>query len=197
MSWPEILHLARTEALRERETARHCDWIAGKEMNMDKSRSSRSRDAGPKQDPFSLTARALGLLLRGRVHFHGDVESIRLADRGEEFAAFRKVTVDSQGHRPVRPGAAFQVRFSFRNLSAAANRRLSLIPIPLIVAQPGFRSKTWLLGQQTGDFIGLYEFDTVEAAEAYWNSLPLRMMRRRAADCSLSHKAIGIKESAS
>ena len=111
MSWPEILHLARTEALRERETARHCDWIAGKEMNMDKSRSSRSRDAGPKQDPFSLTARALGLLLRGRVHFHGDVESIRLADRGEEFAAFRKVTVDSQGHRPVRPGAAFQVRF--------------------------------------------------------------------------------------
>jgi len=56
------------------------------------------------------------------------------------------------------------------------------------VAQPGFRSKTWLIGQQTGDFMGLYEFDSAAAAEAYWNSLPLRMMRRRAAPGSLSHE---------
>jgi hypothetical protein len=59
--------------------------------------------------------------------------------------------------------------------------------MPLIAAQPGFRSKTWLLGEETGDFIGYYEFDTVEAAEAYWESLPLRMMRRRAAEGSLRH----------
>ena len=80
------------------------------------------------------------------------------------------------------------VRFRFKNLSAAANRRLSLIPIPLIVAQPGFRSKTWLLGQHSGDFIGYYEFDSVETAEAYWYSLPLKMMRGRAAADSLTHK---------
>ena len=65
---------------------------------------------------------------------------------------------------------------------------MSLIPIPLISAQPGFRSKTWLLGEETGDFIGYYEFDTVEQAEAYWDSLPLRMMRGRAAAGSLSHE---------
>jgi hypothetical protein len=102
--------------------------------------------------------------------------------------AFRKVTVDPAGDHPVRPGAIFQVRFRFKNLSAEANRRLSLIPIPLILAQPGFRSKSWLLGQKTGDFIGRYEFDTVEAAEDYWNSLPLRMMKRRAEPESLTHE---------
>ena len=65
----------------------------------------------------------------------------------------------------------------------------------IILEDHGFRSKTWLLGRQTGDFIGLYEFDTVEEAEAYWDSLPLRMMKRRAAPGSLTYKATGIKES--
>ena len=36
--------------------------------------------------------------------------------------------------------------------------------------------------------MGYCEFDTLENAEAYWDSLPLRMMRRRAAAGSLSHR---------
>lgn len=140
------------------------------------------------QNPLRLILRALGLWVHGKVHFRGGLESIRLEYHGETFAAFRKVDVDPAAEQPARPGAIFQVRFRFKNLSTAANRRLSLVPIPLIVAQPGFRSKTWLLGRQSGDFIGLYEFDTVEEAEAYRDSLPLRMMRRRAAEGSLSHK---------
>lgn len=139
------------------------------------------------QNPLRLILHALDLWIHGKIHFRGGLENIRLEDRGETFAAFRKVDVDPAGEQPARPGAIFQVRFRFRNLSDAANRRLSLIPIPLIVAQPGFRSKTWLLGRQTGDFIGLYEFDTVEEAEAYWDSLPLRLMKRRAAPGSLTH----------
>jgi hypothetical protein len=34
--------------------------------------------------------------------------------------------------------------------------------------------------------MGYYEFDTKESAEAYWNSLPLKIMRRRAAAGSLT-----------
>jgi hypothetical protein len=139
------------------------------------------------QNPLRLILRALGLWIHGRVHFRGGLENIRLEDHGETFAAFRKVDVDPAAEQPARPGAIFQVRFRFKNLSDTANSRLSLIPIPLIVAQPGFRSKTWLLGQQSGDFIGLYEFETVEEAEAYWDSLPLRMMKRRTAPGSLKH----------
>lgn len=147
-------------------------------------------------NPLTLLFRAVLLWLRGRVHFGSDLENVRLEDCGERLSAFRKVVVEATAKQPTRPGATFRVRFSFKNLSAATNRRLSLVPIPLIVAQPGFRSKTWLLGRQTGDFIGHYEFDTVEAAEAYWSSLPLRMMRRRAVPASLTHEvsAIGRKE---
>jgi hypothetical protein len=118
-----------------------------------------------------------------------DLAGEKLEDRGECFSAFRKIAVD----RSSKPAPIFHVRFRFKNFSAGTNRWLSLIPIPLIVAQPGFRSKTWLLGEQTGDFIGRYEFDTVDAAEAYWRSLPLCMMKRRAAAGSLTHEILALQ----
>ena len=139
------------------------------------------------RNPVVLIFRAFLLCLKGRVHRCGDLENKNLKDCDEDFKAFRKVIVDPTEYQPEQPGAIFKVRFCFKNFSMRTNRLLSLIPIPLIVAQSGFRSKTWLLGQQTGDFIGYYEFDTLKDGEAYWNSLPLRMMRRRAAKGSLAH----------
>ena len=140
------------------------------------------------QNPFKLLARALVLRLRGRARFERDIADAEITIEGERFVAFRKVVVDPASDQPSESGAIFQVRFRFKNLSTKANQWLSLIPIPLITAQPGFRSKTWLLGEQTGGFVGYYEFDTVEQAEAYWDSLPLRMMRGRAAAGSLSYE---------
>ncbi|MBW2527546.1 MAG: hypothetical protein JRI23_25415 [Deltaproteobacteria bacterium] len=135
--------------------------------------------------PLILLYRALSLWVSRKLELDREPTSMRLVYGGEPFAAFRKVIVKPCAPQPEPPGAIFQVRFEFKNLSTRANRLLSLIPIPFIVAQPGFRSKTWLLGERSGDFIGLYEFDTVEAAEAYWSSLPMKMMRRRAAPGSL------------
>jgi hypothetical protein len=140
------------------------------------------------QNPLLLLLRALKLWIYHRVHIRKDYRGCRLVHNGESFVPFRKIVVDAERERDVQVGATFQVRFSFKNLSPLANRRLSLIPIPFIVAQPGFLSKTWMLGEHTGDFIGLYEFDSVEDAEAYWDSLPLRMMRVRAAPGSLEHE---------
>ena len=141
------------------------------------------------QNPITLSFRALRLWLEGRLRMERDLAGEKLEDRGECFCAFRKIAV----RRSSKPGAIFQVRFRFKSFSAATNRWLSSIPIPLIVAQPGFRSKTWLLGEQTGDFIGRYELDTVAAAEAYWRSLPLSMMKRRAAAGSLSHEILALQ----
>jgi hypothetical protein len=62
-----------------------------------------------------------------------------------------------------------------------------LIPIPFIIAQPGFRSKTWLIGQETGFFQGLYKWDTVKDAENYWTSFPMKLMKKRAAPDSLTY----------
>ena len=140
------------------------------------------------QNPIRLLARASWLKLKRRSRLESDVGDIHISVDSERFAAFRKVVVVPTSDQSVEPGAIFQVRFRFKNLSTKVNQKLSLIPIPLITAQPGFRSKTWLLGEETGDFLGYYEFDTVEQAEAYWNSLPLRMMRGRAASGTLRHE---------
>lgn len=122
------------------------------------------------------------------IRFERDLASITLDDHGELFKAFRKIIVEKEKAHATYPTAILRVRFRFRNLSQKTNCRLSLIPIPFIVAQPGFRSKTWLLGEHSGDFMGFYEFDTKMDAETYLSSLPLRIMRRRAQAGSLSHE---------
>ena len=142
------------------------------------------------QSPVTLLLRAIWLCLNGRAYQVRNLKSERLEEVDDTFVPFRRIVIHPTAGQPTRPGAIFRVRFRFKNLSNGANRLLSLIPIPLIVAQPGFRSKTWLLGERTGDFIGYYEFDTLEEANAYWYSLPLRMMRKRAAKGSLTHDTV-------
>ena len=68
------------------------------------------------------------------------------------------------------------------------NKKLSLIPIPFIIGAPGFRSKRWMLGQETGEFQGVYEWDTMAAAEAYMTSFAIRLMKRRAIPGTLLHE---------
>ena len=143
------------------------------------------------QNPLRLLVRAFALWLNGRFRFERGLSDLTTKENGESFRAFRKVAVVGNAVSSESPAAIFKVRFAFRNLSPKTNRILSLIPIPFIAAQPGFRSKTWLLGGSSGDFMGIYEFDTVADAEAYWNSLPLRMMRRRAAVGSLCCRISG------
>lgn len=148
------------------------------------------------QNPLRLLFRATSLLLAGRLRVHPGLGDLRLEHAGESFRAFRKVSVRPSAGSPGRAGAVLQVRFRFRNLPGWTNRLLSLIPVPFIVAQPGFRSKTWTIGETTGDFFGLYEFDTESDAEAYRGSLPLRMMRRRAVPGSLAESVEAAASSA-
>lgn len=142
------------------------------------------------QCPPLLLARALYLCLRGRVHFSKDCIGVVKNEDGESFVVFRKVIVDSLKGLTVKPGAIFRVKFQFTRFSAKTNRILSLIPIPFIVAQPGFRSKTWMSGQKTGAFLGVYEWDSVEDAENYWTSLPLKLMKNRANQETLTYEII-------
>lgn len=144
--------------------------------------------------PF-LIARAAGLALSGRVHFRKDKSGEVVVRPGEEdFVIFRQVFVDPQSDLSGDPGATFKVCFHFKRFGARANRLLSLIPIPFIIAQPGFRSKTWMLGRETGMFQGVYEWDTVEDAERYWTSFPMRLMKRRAVSESLERSVVATSE---
>jgi hypothetical protein len=108
----------------------------------------------------------------------------------DEYVVFRRLILDPTGAQPPNPGALVKVRFRFANLSARTNKRLSLMPAPFIAAQPGFRSKTWMLGRNTEMFQGLYEWDSVADAEAYATSFPLRIMKKRATPGSVSYEVV-------
>jgi hypothetical protein len=140
------------------------------------------------QLPPTLLARATGYCLRGRIHFLKDAIGEIYPGDDDDFVAFRKMVLDPGAGQPEQPGAIFTVRFQFARFSPEVNKRLSLIPAPFIAAQPGFRSKTWMLGRETGMFQGVYEWNTVGDAEAYRDSFPLRMMKRRAVPGSVVHQ---------
>jgi len=137
------------------------------------------------QIPPFLLARASVLLLSGRINFPKNRLS-EIIPGDEDFRIFRQMILAPTSDHPEYPGAILKVWFHFARFSTNTNRILSLIPIPFIVAQPGFRSKTWLIGQKTGIFQGLYEWDTVEDAENYWNSFPMKLMKKRALPGSLT-----------
>jgi len=137
--------------------------------------------------PFSSIIRATYLLLQGRIHFPKDHLG-ETVDEGEEFEIFRQMTLDPGNDQPEKSGAIFKVRFQFASMSPEMNVKTSIIPIPFIVAQPGFRSKMWLLGREPGEFQGIYEWDTVASAENYWTSFPMKLMKKRAVPDSLSYE---------
>ena len=145
------------------------------------------------QFPPILLARAIALCWSRRVHFPVSQIGDSIQEK-EEFIVFRKVAVDPDVDQPQKPKALFKVYFRFAKFSFKANKLLSLIPIPFIIAQPGFRSKTWMSGKETGMFQGLYEWDSVADAEHYWNSFPLKLMKRRSIPDTLKYKITEIKE---
>jgi hypothetical protein len=147
------------------------------------------------QIPPVLLARAAALCLSGRVHFPTSLNGDTVQEK-EQFVIFRKVVVDPAEEQPPRPEALFKVYFRFARFSPNVNKALSLIPILFIIAQPGFRSKTWMLGKHTGTFQGLYEWDSVEDAEQYRNSLPLKLMKGRSIRDTLKYEITRTKDEA-
>ncbi len=137
--------------------------------------------------PPILIARTFLFLLQGRIHYDKDLIG-KIVHEDDEYEVFRKVILDPKRGQTKDPGAIFRVTFSFAKMSISTNKKLSLIPTPLIIGQPGFRSKTWMIGKKTERFQGFYEWDTSESAENYWNSFPMKLMKRRSAPGSLNHE---------
>lgn len=140
-----------------------------------------------KDIPPVQLGRAIKYFLQGRLHFDKDVIG-QILSEDDDYEVFRKIVLDAPEQETRNPEAIFRVTFNFRGLSSSTNKKLSLLPIPFIVAQKGFRSKTWMIGRKTGRFQGLYEWDTAKDAREYWNSFPMKMMKRRAVSSSLQHE---------
>ena len=144
------------------------------------------------QFPPALLARAAALWLSGRVKFPSDQLGKIIEEQGA-FEIFRKVVVKPAGQKSIVPGAIFKVNFRFAKFSNSTNKVLSKIPIPFIVAQPGFISKTWLYDESTSIFKGVYEWNSVDEAEWYWNSFPMNLMKGRSVPESLNYEVIKVE----
>ncbi len=131
----------------------------------------------------------LTILFKRRVHFSKKyVGKILLMEDGQEFQVIRNLKVDPKKGQE-KSGAVFKVRFKFSGLSLRVNKRLSMIPVPFLMAKPGFRQKIWTVAED-GYFQGIYEWASEEYAEKYPQSFIFKLMTKRAAEGTLSFEVI-------
>jgi hypothetical protein len=140
-----------------------------------------------KLNPFRSLFTALAELCTGRLRFPRRLVGhvLSLAD-GTHFVIFRHAERAPRRDQPATPGATFVVRFHVAGMTLRQNIWFSLLPMWLIVGLPGFRSKLWGYIQETGDFQGIYEWQTVSDADAYAHSVAMRFMTRRSVPGSVT-----------
>jgi hypothetical protein len=140
--------------------------------------------------PFFTSLKTLfARLFSRRVHFSKEYAGkILLMEDGKKFQVIRDLKVDPK-QSPEKSAAVFKVRFKFSGLSLAVNKRISVIPAPFLMAQPGFRRKIWCVSED-GYFQGIYQWASEEFAETYPQSFIFKVMTKRSAKDTLSYKVI-------
>ena len=129
-------------------------------------------------------------LLRGYVHFPKEyVGDVLKMEDGQMFTVFRRLKVDGKVHSRGDL-AVFKVKFKFKNLSAGANKRLSIIPAPFLMGMKGFREKYWTINENTNYFQGIYQWASHEMAEHYPDTFIFKLMTKRAASGTVSYEII-------
>jgi hypothetical protein len=133
--------------------------------------------------------------LAGRVHFNRDrVGDELVMENGERHRVFREVRVDPHRMAPPESVVTLTLRFQFARFSQAANQRLSLLPIPVIIGMPGFLKKTWTWCDETGYSQGIYLFASAGQAEAYRRSPVIRVLKKRTVKGSYSWTLDSVRE---
>jgi len=141
-----------------------------------------------KPNPFSSFLRANMNFLRGRFHFPKERIGEVIEYEGEKFTIFRQMLVDTEDS--AEPRAVFKARFHVENMSPERNKVFSRFTIPFFSGLPGFRSKLWLLNEETGDNMGIYEWATPEDAAFYSQSFAMHFMTGRSTPGSTKFEII-------
>ena len=128
-------------------------------------------------------------LFSGRIHFSKEYAGkVLLMEDGKKFQVIRHLKVDPKID-PEKLAAVFIVHFKFSGLSIRANKRLSMIPAPFLMAKIGFCQKIWSVSED-GYFQGIYQWASREFAETYPQSFIFKVMTKRSAPGTLSHEII-------
>ena len=139
--------------------------------------------------PVRSVWNTIGFAVTGRLHFPTQrIGEVVTDDEGNHFTIFREVVVDPLKGQPEQPGAVLVLHFRVTNMSPEANNLYSLLPLPLYIGDPGFRSKLFTIDGENCQSI--YEWDTAQDAENYVNSVALKTILMRSVPGSVSHKII-------
>ena len=139
--------------------------------------------------------RTIFLYLAREVHFvKSSVGKEFTMDDGVTFKVFRHVVIGSPEKNRANPEAVFKVRFLLKNMTLEENERFSKIPMLVFMGFRGFRSKYWMVNEETGLCLGVYEWDTMRDAVNYSKSIALKFITRRSVQGSVKYEIIEKKD---
>lgn len=137
-------------------------------------------------NPLASLVRYVTGRATGRVRFPRHRLGQRISIKGTDFEIVKEIEVSRPG--AGKPGAAFTVKFHLSGMSPAANKIFLNLPVPFFAGLPGFRHKLWLYDPASGDFRGLYQWQTVEEARRYAGSFAVGFMKRRSVPGSVEYE---------
>lgn len=139
-----------------------------------------------RKNPFVCLLISLGRLLIGKVKYSSDyVGTTVKLENGETYKIFRHIRSMPQSNN--KQGSVFIVNFIFARLSQNANRLVSQLPMLLITGFPGFRVKMYAVNKENGYWLGIYQWESKQALDAYKRSFVLRIMNCRASEGSVTY----------
>jgi hypothetical protein len=138
--------------------------------------------------PVGSLTRFIICLATGRVRFPRHRLGRTISVKGTDYEIVKEIEIMQPG--AGEPEVTFTVKFHLAGMSPAANKIFLNLPIPFFAGLPGFRHKLWLFDKSTGDFRGLYEWQTVEDARKYSKSFAVWFMKRRSVPGSVEYEII-------
>jgi len=125
-------------------------------------------------NPLIIAIKSLTLLITARVNFKSESIGHKIFVNNQEHTIFRQAILKNQ----QEPQGIFCVWFGTK-MSPKKTKILSIVTMIGFMGFPGWVSKKWLISDKTGDFGGIYEFDTVENSKKYQNSYAMKFSKWR------------------
>lgn len=129
--------------------------------------------------PLSVFPRSVFFLLSGRMQFPKDhIGKVITLENDQKYMVFREGVLNPKSNQPKEPDGIFRVWFHTR-MSSKRTILLSRLTLFGFLGMPGFRSKLWLHDETSGDFGGIYEWDTEQDASNYDKSYAMKFSKWR------------------
>ncbi len=139
--------------------------------------------------PLPVIARSLKLLVTGRVKFPKErCGQCYVREDGRSYRIFREIVIARPGGNS-EPGGTFRVWFQAKT-GGPLTRLMAWGTTLFFLGMPGFRHKVYLIDDQTGEFGGIYEWNTREEALAYLDSFAMRLSAMRSVPGQFSKEVL-------